>query len=117
MLHDPDNYPDPFAFKPERYLKDGHWNKDVLDPFTNAGFGFGRRYAWASTQHDSSCAFDGDLCRICPGRHISIDSVYAMIVSTLAVFDIIAPKDEHGNITLKLETDGGMLAYVLSSVA
>lgn len=88
ILHDPKNFPDPFAFEPERFIKDGQLDKDVLDPF-GPGFGFGRR--------------------ICPGRYISIDSVYAMIASTLAVFDIIAPKDEDGNITLRLETTDGIV--------
>jgi cytochrome P450 len=42
MLHDPDVYPDPFSFKPERFLKDGKLNPDVKDP-TKIIFGFGRR--------------------------------------------------------------------------
>jgi hypothetical protein len=37
------------------------------------------------------------LNRICPGRHMSLDSLYAMISATLAVFDISPPKDENGN--------------------
>lgn len=36
-----DMYPDPYAFKPERFLIDGKPNPAVKDP--DAAFGFGRR--------------------------------------------------------------------------
>jgi cytochrome P450 len=47
MLHDPEAYPDPHEYKPERFLRmdaDGAYELDpsVLDPRTIA-FGFGRR--------------------------------------------------------------------------
>lgn len=42
MLHDENRYPDPFSFKPERFLKDGKLNPDVRDP-TTILFGMGRR--------------------------------------------------------------------------
>ncbi|KAJ8079595.1 hypothetical protein PM082_011182 [Marasmius tenuissimus] len=49
-------YPDPFSFKPERFLTpDGKLNPDVQDP-TQAFFGFGKR--------------------ICPGRHMAQASVW-----------------------------------------
>ena len=42
MLHDEQKYPDPFAFKPERWLtEDGKLNPDLREP--SAIFGFGRR--------------------------------------------------------------------------
>lgn len=41
-MRDPEAYPDPHMFKPERFLKDGQFNRDVRDPFTMA-FGYGRR--------------------------------------------------------------------------
>lgn len=42
MLHDENIYPDPLAFKPERFLNDGKINPSVRDPELVA-FGFGRR--------------------------------------------------------------------------
>ncbi|TEB33470.1 putative CyP450 monooxygenase [Coprinellus micaceus] len=90
ILHDPNVYPEPFKFKPERYIKDRRIDKQVFDPYS-AAFGFGRR--------------------ICPGRHVSLDSLYAMISSALAFFDIAAPRDENGVCLLKGDFDGGILAH------
>ena len=42
ILHDPKVFNNPMEFQPERYLKDGKLNPDVMDPFC-AAFGFGRR--------------------------------------------------------------------------
>jgi cytochrome P450 len=41
MLNDPAAYDNPSEFIPERHIKDGKIDKDVLDPY--AVFGFGRR--------------------------------------------------------------------------
>lgn len=44
MLHNPEDYPEPESFKPERYLdSDGNIDPRILDP-TRMAFGFGRRY-------------------------------------------------------------------------
>ncbi|ESK89264.1 cytochrome p450 [Moniliophthora roreri MCA 2997] len=81
ILHDESLYPEPFAFKPERYLKKLNdvvqINETVKDP-TFAAFGFGRR--------------------ICPGRHMAYSSVWIAIASILKTFDISKAADDHGNV-------------------
>lgn len=42
MLHNPDDYPNPHEFIPERYIKDGKIDPSVRDP-GSITFGFGRR--------------------------------------------------------------------------
>ncbi|KAJ7828642.1 cytochrome P450 [Mycena leptocephala] len=68
-------YPDPYAFKPERFLLDGKPNPAVKDPDC-AAFGFGRR--------------------ICPGRHMARSSIWLTVVSILATFNIDKAVDGAG---------------------
>ena len=42
ILHDEKLYPQPEMFQPERFLKNGKLNPDVLDP-ERVAFGYGRR--------------------------------------------------------------------------
>jgi cytochrome P450 len=69
-------YPDPFSFRPERFLKDGKINPDVKDPL--AAFGFGRR--------------------ICPGRYMAQASAWIAVASILASFDITKAIDVDGSV-------------------
>ncbi|KAI0753233.1 cytochrome P450 [Daedaleopsis nitida] len=87
----PDVYPDPETFFPERFLKDGRLNAEVRDSATIA-FGYGRR--------------------ICPGRHFA-DSALFMIVSTiLHTLTISAPVDVQGKtIPLSGKMTQGLLSY------
>ncbi|KAJ7347389.1 cytochrome P450 [Mycena albidolilacea] len=77
ILHDELMYPDPYAFKPERFLLAGKLNPAVKDPDC-AAFGFGRR--------------------ICPGRHMARSSVWIAVVSILATFNIDKAVDEAGHV-------------------
>ncbi|KAA1473811.1 cytochrome P450 [Dentipellis sp. KUC8613] len=75
ILHDPEIYPDPESFKPERFLtSDGKLKED---PLLNCQFGFGRR--------------------ICPGRHLVDSNLWLVLASVLAVFDVVKAKDSDGN--------------------
>ncbi|KAJ7065510.1 cytochrome P450 [Mycena amicta] len=76
LLHDNDIYPDHESFKPERFLIDGKLNPDARDP-DMAAFGFGRR--------------------ICPGRHMAMESLFISVASILATLKIEKCIDEHGN--------------------
>ena len=44
ILHDPKAFDNPMEYQPERYLKDGKLNPDVIDP-ASVAFGYGRRLA------------------------------------------------------------------------
>ncbi|KAG6906360.1 hypothetical protein DXG01_014314 [Tephrocybe rancida] len=74
MTHDEMRYPQPDSFLPERFFdEDGKLNDDD----TVLSFGFGRR--------------------ICPGRHMASSTVWLLISTILATFDIRKVKDEQGN--------------------
>ncbi|KAJ5400901.1 hypothetical protein N7465_011390 [Penicillium sp. CMV-2018d] len=85
FLNDPKEYPDPRAFRPERYMEP----LNHPDP-SEIAFGYGRR----------SCA----------GRFFADQSVYITVVQLLAAFDIRKAKDGHGNeIPVTLEAIPGMV--------
>ncbi|KAI0819310.1 cytochrome P450 [Trametes gibbosa] len=90
FLNDPKDYPSPEIFMPERFLKDGQLNPDVLDP-ANIAFGYGRR--------------------ICPGRHFADATLFALTATVLHTLTISAPVDASGT-PVKLE--GRMTAGVIS---
>ncbi|KIJ32837.1 hypothetical protein M422DRAFT_265319 [Sphaerobolus stellatus SS14] len=90
MLHDPTVYPDPFEFKPERFIKDGKFNHDVLDPY-EVLFGHGRR--------------------VCPGRHFAKDTLFITAASIFATLNISAPLDGDGRPqTLVCEMTDGIVS-------
>ncbi|KAJ6576403.1 cytochrome P450 [Mycena vulgaris] len=70
-----EDYPEPFVFNPDRFLKDGQLNPKVRDP---SAFGFGRR--------------------ICPGRHMVMDILWISMASILSVFTIEKSVDANGQI-------------------
>jgi len=66
MLHDPTLYPEPDIFKPERFINTDGSLRD--DPNLTSAFGFGKR--------------------ICPGRHVVDATLFIMVASLLAAFNI-----------------------------
>ncbi|KAF8898066.1 cytochrome P450 [Gymnopilus junonius] len=71
MLHDPEIYPNPMQFIPERYNgSDEEMFKVTLS------FGFGRR--------------------ICPGMHFAEGTLFSIIATTLATCDILPGLDANG---------------------
>jgi len=83
VLHNPDLYPDPERFKPERFLNKGGAFQD--DPTISLAYGVGRR--------------------ICPGRHFVEAILFVFVSSVLSVFHVTKAKDENGReIPVNIET-------------
>ncbi|KAL4075358.1 cytochrome P450 [Scleroderma yunnanense] len=89
MTQDETRYPNPTAFIPERHLnEDGKITGDFLVPI----FGSGRR--------------------ICAGRHVADQSIWAVMVSMLATLHIRKAKDKLGNeIDVKPEFMTGIVLH------
>ncbi|KAH8118941.1 cytochrome P450 [Phellopilus nigrolimitatus] len=92
FLHDPDEYPEPSAFKPERFIpSDSNGHKIAMDP-AKVAFGFGRR--------------------ICPGRHLAMNSIFIAAASILATFDIKKAVDKDGKpVTPKGEYISSLISH------
>ena len=115
-LHDPDVFPDPFEFRPERFIRDGKYDAGVRDPIDFV-FGFGRRWAPLSLRisfaHLPLCVMLS--CRICPGRFFALDTIFIAIASALHVFDVSPPLGDDGApLRLEYENTDGILSCVVS---
>ncbi|KAF8504862.1 cytochrome P450-like protein [Russula emetica] len=75
ILHDPEVYPDPEEFKPERFINEDGSVRD--DPILSFVFGYGKR--------------------ICPGRHFVDATIFIVISSMISVFNVTKAKDENGH--------------------
>ncbi|KAF9546826.1 cytochrome P450 [Agrocybe pediades] len=91
LLHDPNRYgSDVSIFRPERFLKDGKLNPDIIDPATIA-FGYGRR--------------------ACPGRHITLSYLFISVATILTTFNISEELDEKGvPITQDIKWQTGVIS-------
>ncbi|KAJ8468879.1 hypothetical protein ONZ51_g9348 [Trametes cubensis] len=67
VMHDPQYYPEPDKFNPDRFVRDGKLDTDVLDPTS-----------------------------VCPGRHFAQSTLFITVASILHVFNIDPPLDERG---------------------
>ena len=75
VLHDPEAYPEPDKFVPERFLNEDGTVRD--DPMLSLVFGVGKR--------------------ICPGRHLVEATIFIVASSVLSVFNVTKARDENGN--------------------
>lgn len=86
ILHNPDMYPEPDSFKPERFINpDGSLRED---PVLTSLFGFGKR--------------------LCPGRHLADATLFIVVASVLSVFDIKKGKGRDGGPDAYPFTGGGL---------
>ena len=93
ILHDPELFPDPEEFKPERFLNEDGSFRD--DPTIALAFGIGRR--------------------ICPGRHFVDATLFIVASSIISVFDITKAKDEKGHeipVKFAMTVQSGIVVYV-----
>ncbi|KAI6122285.1 cytochrome P450 [Pisolithus thermaeus] len=74
MTRDPERFPEPDTFNPNRYLPP---SGELVDVTASPVFGFGRR--------------------ICPGKYLAEQGLWATIVSILATLQIGKLKDVNGN--------------------
>jgi hypothetical protein len=89
MLHDPDVYPDPMTFSPERFNGDDA----AMDSAKELVFGFGRR--------------------VCPGIHFAEGTFFAIITTLLTTCDILPGLDINGKEVLpEYEYTDGTIVYV-----
>ncbi|KAG6855686.1 hypothetical protein H0H87_012075 [Tephrocybe sp. NHM501043] len=89
MLHDPEAYPEPFEFQPERYIASPE--KPAQKDPRGICFGYGRR--------------------ICPGMHLAETSLFSVISASLAVFDVKKVVENGVEITPVHENTSGIISF------
>ena len=95
-MHDEEMYPEHDRFLPERFLlPNGQINRKVRHPETVA-FGFGRRLVFFVQLMILDTDTRYIVSRICPGRHVAMDSMLLTVACVLASFNITPEKDEFG---------------------
>ncbi|KAK7683740.1 hypothetical protein QCA50_013116 [Cerrena zonata] len=79
IMQDPDLFPNPEEYIPERFVPGSTLFNPILQPF-DLPFGFGRR--------------------VCPGMHLARNSIFITVARILWAFDISPPVDSNGEFVL-----------------
>lgn len=105
IMHDPQEYPDPFVFNPERFLPSKTGSPMQPDPRSYA-FGFGRRRCpgtFSPPQQNDQLAMLSSL-----GIQFAETSMLLIMSSILANFTIICPAHCYKEGTARLEFTTGI---------
>ena len=86
ILHDPVRYPEPDAFKPERFIDPN--GSLIDDPVVTTVFGLGKR--------------------VCPGKHLADCTLFLVVASLLSVFNIKKGKGTDGGPDMYPFTGNGL---------
>ena len=89
VLHDPDVYPEPEAFNPERFLNPDGTLRD--DPTLASAFGFGKR--------------------VCPGKHLTDTTLFIFAATMLSVLQVEKGRNYEGE-SFEYTYSGGLTRWV-----
>ncbi|SJL09796.1 related to cytochrome P450 CYP2 subfamily [Armillaria ostoyae] len=89
ILHDEKDYPNPLVFDPNRFMPE---DEKEPQPEPTAAFGFGRR--------------------VCPGRHLALNTVWIAIASMAATLSFSKAVDSEGRVVEPSDTfTDGLLSF------
>ncbi|KAJ7672235.1 cytochrome P450 [Mycena polygramma] len=95
MLQDPEHYPNPSVFDPDRYIDAESNHRLNINSNPEIAFGFGRR--------------------MCPGRFLALDTLWIVIASTLYSYRISKALDSRGQpIEPRVEYTTGLISLAKS---
>jgi cytochrome P450 len=113
MLRNEEDYPNPDAFEPERFLKDGRLNLAIREPSTMA-FGFGRRYGPYGLAYSIFNLYSDEIFRECPGKSMALATLWLTTASILSAFEITKALDENGKpIEAEIKYSSSLVVYVV----
>ncbi|KIM86577.1 hypothetical protein PILCRDRAFT_308713 [Piloderma croceum F 1598] len=90
-------YPNPDVFYPDRFMEKVDQQTERRRDPRNYVFGFGRRYISNLNAHSYASEIYNMITRHCPGSHLIESSMWLLMVTMLATFDMSKSIDEYGH--------------------